>query len=86
VTTDTLREYEYLWNGSESGWVLVCCDPVDTFIGYLIYNKQKSTALVVEDSEIQRCVCEKLLALGTEVLEELPKTEFDVENLDIEVT
>ena len=82
--TQSLNDYEYLWNGTEAGWVLVRCEVVDSDMEYLIYNEQKSQMLLIEDSEVQRHACERLLSCGARVLSELPKKEFDIANLNIE--
>ena len=80
----SLGEYEYLWNGTQSGWVLVRCNVVDSDVEYIIFNEQRSRMLLIEDSEVQRLVCERLLSLDVRVLDEVPRKEFDVANLDIE--
>ena len=80
----TLTEYDYLWNGTQSGWVLVRFKAIDEDSEYMVYNEQKGSLLLIEDSEVQRLVCERLLSLGVTVVEEVSKKEFDIANFDIE--
>ena len=81
--TPSLDEYDYLWNGTQSGWVLLRSNAGDEDAKYVVYNEQRSRMLLIEDSEVQRLVCEQLLSRGVKVLAEVPKREFDVANLDI---
>lgn len=80
----TLDEYGYLWDGTQSGWVLVRCNTDGEDAEYMVCNELKDRMLLIEDSELQRLVCERLLSLGVTVLEDLPKKEFDIANLDME--
>ena len=78
------NEYDYLWNGTQSGWVLVRCYADDQEAEYMVYNELKGKMLLIEDTEALRLVCERLKSSGVTVLEEIPKKEFDISNLDIE--
>jgi hypothetical protein len=81
-----LKEYEYLWNGSSPGWVLVRDredDPRESG-QYAIYNEMTSMLLLIEDSHIHNKVCDRLLSLKAKILDRIPRGKFKVDNLDIE--
>ena len=82
--SEILKEYEYMWDGSSVGWVLVCCDDTDDSSEYSIYNKKTKMACIIEDDAIHNMVCDKLLSLGTEVLPKMPQAEFSIDDIEIE--
>jgi len=81
---EPLKEYEYMWDGSTSGWVLVQNDDARETGEYAIYNKVTKAVCIIEEVSVHQMVCEKLLSLGAEVLARMPRTEFQIENIEIE--
>ena len=64
-----IAEYEYLWDGSQSGWCLVQLDSASSDQPtYSIYNQPDSTALIIEDDSIFDSVIERMLAEGCPVV------------------
>ena len=79
-----LSEYEYLWDGSDPGWVLVADDDAEPGVEFVVYNKNRKTMLVIEDASVSKVVSERMLSIGVEILPEVPKTEFRLEDIEIE--
>ena len=79
-----LTQYEYLWDGSTPGWVLVRSDGPEEHEGYSVYNKESRMLCLIEDDTIHRMVCEKLLSQGAEVLDRIPRCEFNIQDISIE--
>ena len=79
-----LADYQYLWNGTKPGWVLVQSDDCDAEASHVVYNKQRKTMLIIDDADILRAIVEQMLARGVEILPEIPKTEFRIGDLTIE--
>jgi hypothetical protein len=77
-----LKQFDYLWDGSSSGWLLVSDEEDQNH--YSIFNEQTSVLLHIEDSLIHKAVCDRLLSLGVKVLDHIPPTEFNIENLNIQ--
>jgi hypothetical protein len=82
--SEKLKEYEYMWNGSSVGWVLVRFNEADGGVEYSIYNKKTKMVCIIEDDEIHKMVCNKLLSLGTEVLPNIPQSEFSIHDIELE--
>lgn len=81
---ETLKEYEHMWDGTSAGWVLVRCNDADGSGEYSIYNKNTKMVCIIEDDVVHKEVCDKLLAVGTEVLPEMPNAEFSIDDIEIE--
>ena len=79
-----LSEYEYLWDGSDPGWVLVAEDDAEPGVKFVIYNKKRKTMLLIEDASVSKAVNERMLSIGVEILPEVPKTEFQLKDIEIE--
>ena len=68
---DLDKNYGYLWDGSDHGWVLVRVPRQREKLS--IFNKTNRSALVIEDEEVHAEVCRRMQSHGCEVLNELPK-------------
>ena len=76
-----VESYAYLWNGSQTGWVLVRReDPSD----FSIYNEQTRMLLVVDDEEIRKQLLSELTGRKVKVLSTIPSGEFDPNSLIID--
>jgi hypothetical protein len=60
----SLDDYHYLWDGSESGWVLLA-----TGRAYLPYNQETERALIIEDDDEFLQVIDKMKELAIPVLD-----------------
>ena len=70
MNDEALAEYEYLWDGSSPGWVLLKVpDPPG---GYCVFHKTNRAVLLIESEETNEAVCRKMRESGCEILEELP--------------
>jgi hypothetical protein len=80
--TDVLSQYEYLWNGTSPGWVLVRSHVGEKESPYVVFNERTSMLLLIENRRTHEAVCEQLLSLGAKVLDRMPRADFRIENLD----
>ena len=80
----TLADYQYLWDGTDPGWMLVSSDDRDAEASHVIYNKQRKMILMVDDAAASRAIVEQMLAKGVEILSEILKTDFSIDDLTIE--
>jgi hypothetical protein len=71
-----LKKYEYLWDGTQSGWVLLQAPHLEG--GLCIFNKVGRVLLHVESAELNQGLCERLKQKGVEVLDAIPKGEVEV--------
>ena len=69
-TDDEVAKYDYLWNGSNPGWVLLKAP--DLAGGYCVFHKSNHVVLLIESSRVNDAVCRKMQEAGCEVLEQLP--------------
>jgi hypothetical protein len=69
MNDEALAEYEYLWDGSSPGWVLL---KAPDLAGYGVFNKTNPSVLLIESEETNEAVCRKMKESGCEVLEEMP--------------
>jgi len=67
---DTESKYSYLWDGSQTGWVLLAAPELPG--NYCIFNKETSVLLKVARADLNLKLCERMRAAGCEVLEEPP--------------
>ena len=71
-----LKEYSYLWNSLDQGWVLVKAP--DLRGGFCVFNKNTSTMLCIENDAVNEAVCKRMKDAGCEVLERIPRTTVSV--------
>lgn len=64
--------YAYLWDGSESSWVLGEFSPGDDVQRLLVFNVESKLALVIEDPETHAEVVRRMLSEGVPVVTEYP--------------
>lgn len=70
MNDEALAEFEYLWDGSSPGWVLL---KSPSRVGeYCVFNKANPSVLLIESNEINEAVCRKMKESGCEVLDEMP--------------
>ena len=67
------RKYAYLWDGSDPGWALVRAPVLG---GYCPTHKRTNAFLLIEDEKENAAVCERMLRLGCEILDELELKKF----------
>lgn len=70
MNDEALAEFEYLWDGSSPGWVLLKAP--DLAGGYCVFHKTNPSVLLIERDEINEAVCRKMKESGCEVLDEMP--------------
>lgn len=65
-----IDEYDYLWLGPETGWVLARNPPLpgDTEPRYVIYNRLDQSALVIEDDAKAEAVVQEMLRRGVPII------------------
>lgn len=61
-------EYDYLWDGSEDGWVVLRGNSTPG----TIYNTKSGTALVIEDDDAYERVIESMREHGRPFLDSMP--------------
>lgn len=76
MNSQNLSEYEYLWDGSDSGWVLV--ENSESESGYTIYNEVKHIMLHIDITDLKSRICKELLDSGAKVLKDMPEGEAEV--------
>lgn len=64
------QQYAYLWEQLDQGWVLV--KSPDLPGRYCVFNKVTSTALCIEDDEVNQAVCQRMKDAGCDVLDSIP--------------
>jgi hypothetical protein len=80
MLTQLEKDYGYLWNGSEQDWVLVKSAELPGH--YTIFNDRTSTALCIEDGEVQTAVCRRMQDAGCKVIEHITPRSAVVRPLD----
>ncbi|MFH9355587.1 hypothetical protein [Kitasatospora sp. NPDC017646] len=71
-TAGDLEEYAYLWDGSETGWILYWGKIVDI---PTIFNRITREILLVEDEDEWRALAEVTRSRGVSVLDGFPPEE-----------
>ena len=70
---DPTREYSYLWDGSEEGWVVWELPARHGKArNRLIFNLHDRTALIIEDDVIASAVADEMLSRGCTVITKAP--------------
>jgi hypothetical protein len=69
-----LHDYGHLWNGSESGWVLV--RGISQPDRFNVYNLETRMMLVIENEQLAKRIHERMLAEGATVIDEIPPGGF----------
>ncbi|MER6788544.1 hypothetical protein ABT330_28710 [Streptomyces sp. NPDC000658] len=67
--TDEAAEYEYVWDGSEDGWVVL---RTKAALG-TIFNINTHMALLIEDNAVYTQVIELMRAHGRPFLDSIPQ-------------
>lgn len=75
---ERLKQYSYLWNGSEEGWVLLELEP-DSLC---IVNEITGILLHIESDELNQELCKRLRELGTKTITEMPIVDLNIEEID----
>jgi hypothetical protein len=67
---DKFEEFNYLWDGSEAGWVLLYVNVKnpEEVPSYLIVNTETRHALLMHDDALSREVKKKMLENGGKVV------------------
>lgn len=65
-----LQQYEYLWNKTDSNWVLLKAPELPG--GYCVVNKL-GAYLLIESDEVNEAVCKRMRAAGCKVIDSMPK-------------
>lgn len=72
--TTNLKSYEYLWDGSEPGWVLLReSNENGEEIGYAVFNRRTAMMLIIEDNFDHAAVVEQMLKAKVDVLDQIPE-------------
>ena len=72
---DHLIDYEFLWNGTDLGWVLWYLPVVEVYgdvCNWSIFNKVSKRALVIEDDDVALAVINEMRRREVEVITEYP--------------
>ena len=77
-----INKYDYLWNGSESGWCLLKSDDMDE---YSIVNEINSIVLHIDAQKLKELLCNEMLSKDIKTIKTLPKVEIIVEESNISV-
>ncbi len=72
MSNDLLAGYEYLWDGSKPGWVLLRSPELAS--GYCVIHKTDQVLMHIDDERLALLLCERMRASGCEVLEEMPES------------
>jgi len=76
MTESDFKRYDYLWDGTDPGWVLLKAPLLPG--GLCIYNKIGRVLFHIESSELNQALCERLKQKGTETLDTVPAGEITV--------
>jgi hypothetical protein len=70
-----LRGFQFLWDGSGAGWVLLDVSGPDWVeeYPYAIVNEETRQSLIIENDEVRIVVLENMLRRGIRVVQELPR-------------
>lgn len=68
---NTLDCYNYLWDGSAPGWVLLKAPELAG--GYCIFNELNSTLLHIDDEELNLRLCQRLKEKGHKMIDTIPR-------------
>jgi hypothetical protein len=70
----SIEEYQYLWDGSETGWALfhINANATTESPRYLVFNTETNRALVIEDNDDYVRVNQMIIEHGTPVFSHLP--------------
>jgi hypothetical protein len=70
MNDNTLTKYQYLWDGSRPGWVLLKAPDLPG--GYCVFHKPNRTLLHIDDSNLNEAVCKEMKRYGSEILDKIP--------------
>ena len=70
MNNKTLSKYQYLWDGSTPGWVLLKAPDLPG--GYCVFHKINRTLLHIDDASDNEAICQKMKESGCEILEKMP--------------
>jgi hypothetical protein len=70
MNNEILSKYNYLWNGSSPGWVLLKAPDLPG--GFCVFHKVNQTLLHIESANINEAVCKRMKESGCEIIEKLP--------------
>lgn len=68
---DYLSEYKYLWDGSESGWVLI--KTPNNSGDYTVFNKFNRVFLHFDDPKIKEIICNEMIKRNCEQIDDFPQ-------------
>ncbi len=68
--SEELKNFEYLWDGSEQGWILFCLNPSEpaSETRYVIENEITKMALIIEDDDEYEEVIIRMQNAGVKVV------------------
>lgn len=69
---ENLNRYSYLWDGSESGWVLLKSS--DLFGGFCAFNEVSSALLLIDNEQLNMRVCQRMKEEGCDAIDAMPKS------------
>ena len=76
VSTDRLGQFQYLWDGSQPGWVLLKAPDLPG--GYCVFHKSGRILFHMENGELNQAICEKMKAHGCEIIDKVPPGDVEV--------
>lgn len=74
MNDDVANEYAFLWDGTESGWVVV--KSAESSSGRYIFNLATRSMLLVEIDALNEELCDQMLRAGCALLEGIPEPEL----------
>lgn len=74
------KEYHYLWDGSEPGWVLLR-EPMLPG-GFCAYHADNRTLLHIENDDVNAAVCLRMKQEGVEIIDAIPPGEVQVRPIE----
>ncbi len=77
--TESVENYVYLWDGSQTGWALLTAPELEG--GYCIFDVANSTLLHIDDSALNAALCQRMRAAGCEVIDDPVNASIGVETV-----
>ena len=72
-----LDEYSYLWDGTDTDWVLVPRDPeLGSAASASIYNQRTRMMLLIEDDALAKALVDRMREAKVRVIDAIPPGEF----------
>lgn len=72
---EEINKYNYLWNGSQPGWVIL-----ETQEGHpCVFNEIEGTLLHIEEEHINKKICQHMKDLRIKTIKKVPIVDLKIE-------